>query len=65
MILATAVPAVLTGDQLAAAKEQLLGGLGWDGPVHEISAVTGKGTQALGQAVMQYLDALDDPPALC
>lgn len=56
---------LLTGDQLAAAREQLLGELGWDGPVHEISAVTGKGTQALGQAVMQYLDALDDPLALC
>ena len=56
---------LLSGDQLAAAREQLLGELGWDGPVHEISAVTGKGTQALGQAVMQYLDALDDPLALC
>ena len=56
---------LLTGDQLAAVKEQLLGELGWDGPVPEISAVTGKGIPELGQAVMQYLDALDDPLALC
>jgi GTP-binding protein len=49
---------LLASEQLAAAKDQLLGELGWDGPVYEVSAVTGEGTEALGQAVMQYLEAL-------
>jgi GTP-binding protein len=52
---------LLAGDQLVAAKDQLLGELDWDGPVYEVSAATGKGTEALGQAVMQYLDGLADP----
>ncbi len=46
------------GEQLAAAKKQLLGELDWNGPVYEVSAVTGKGTEALGQAVMQFLEKL-------
>jgi len=36
----------------------LLGELDWDGSVFEVSAVTGAGTGALGQAVMQYLEKL-------
>ena len=48
---------LLAGDQLAAAKERLLGELDWVGPVYEVSAVSGEGTKTLGQAVMQYLDA--------
>jgi len=52
---------LMTGDQLVATKDQLLGELDWDGPVYEVSAATGKGTEALGQAVMQYLDGLADP----
>ena len=52
---------LVTGDQLVAAKDQLLGELDWDGPVYEVSAATGKGTEALGQSVMQYLDGLADP----
>ena len=52
---------LVTGDQLVAAKDQLLGELDWDGPVYEVSAATGKGTEALGQSVMQYLDGLVDP----
>jgi len=52
---------LMTGDQLVAAKDQLLGELDWDGPVYEVSAATGKGTEALGQSVMQYLDGLVDP----
>jgi GTP-binding protein len=47
---------LMTGDQLVAAKDQLLGGLDWDGPVYEVSAVTGEGTEALGQAVVQFLE---------
>ena len=49
---------LITGEQLAAAKERLLGELDWDGSVFEVSAVTGAGTGALGQAVMQYLEKL-------
>jgi GTP-binding protein len=49
---------LLAADQLAAAKERLLGELDWDGPVYEVSAVSGEGTETLGQAIMQYLDAL-------
>lgn len=51
---------LLAGDQLVAAKNQLLGELDWDGPVYEVSAVTGAGTEALGQALMRYLDGLAD-----
>ena len=54
---------LLAVDQLAAAKERLLGELGWDGPVYEVSAVSGEGTETLGQAVMQYLDASANPEA--
>ena len=49
---------LMTGEQLAAARERLLGELDWDGPVFEVSAVTGKGTEALGQAVVQFLEKL-------
>jgi len=52
---------LLAGDQLVAVRDQLLGELDWDGPVYELSAVTGEGTEALGQAVMRYLDGLADP----
>ncbi|MCX8006398.1 MAG: 50S ribosome-binding GTPase, partial [Burkholderiaceae bacterium] len=33
-------------------------GLGWDGPVHAVSALTGEGCQPLVQAIMAHLDAL-------
>lgn len=49
---------LLAEDRLEATKKELLSELGWGGPVFEISAVTGKGTDSLGQAVMQYLEAL-------
>ena len=49
---------LITGEQLAAAKERLLGELDWDGPVYQVSAVTGQGTEALGQAVVQFLEKL-------
>jgi GTP-binding protein len=49
---------LVASEQLATEKNRLLEELGWDGPVYEISAATGKGTDALGQAIMQYLDAL-------
>jgi GTP-binding protein len=49
---------LLPAEQLAAAKKQLLGELDWTGPVYEVSAVTGEGTESLGQAVMQFLEIL-------
>jgi len=48
----------MSDDQLAAAKDRLFGELDWDGPVYEVSAVTGEGTVALGQAVVQFLERL-------
>ena len=50
---------LLNDDDLAAARERLLGDLGWSGPVFEVSAATGQGTEALGQAVMQQLELID------
>ena len=40
------------------AKEMLLEQLEWDGPVFEVSAATGEGTEALGQAIMQELESI-------
>ena len=50
---------LLNDEDLAAARERLLGDLGWSGPVFEVSAATGQGTEALGQAVMQQLELID------
>jgi len=36
----------------------LLDHLQWDGPVFEVSAATGAGTDQLGQAVMQELERI-------
>jgi GTP-binding protein len=47
---------LLSSDDLAAARKTLLDELQWDGPVYEVSAATGAGTEALGQAVMQALE---------
>jgi len=38
----------------------LLEQLQWDGPVFEVSAATGAGTEELGQAVMQELERLTE-----
>ena len=38
------------------AKENLLKELSWEGPVFEVSAATGEGTEKLGKAIMQKLD---------
>jgi len=43
-------------DARADALEALTRELGWEGPVFLVSAETGEGTEALGQAVMQQLD---------
>ena len=47
---------LLAEDDLAVARDLLLEELGWDGPVFEVSAATGAGTEALGHAVMQALE---------
>ena len=49
---------LMTGEQIAAAKERLLSNLDWNGPVYKVSAANGEGTAELGQAVMQYLEKL-------
>ena len=51
---------LLDEDQRAAARENLLAGLEWDGPVFEVSAATGEGTESLAQAVMRELEDGDD-----
>ena len=51
---------LMTADDLAVAREALLQELDWSGPVFDISAATGDGTKALGQAVMRELEALGE-----
>ena len=46
-------------EDLVVAREMLLEELDWNGPVFEVSAATGAGTEALGQAVMQQLELID------
>ena len=54
---------LLSDDDLEVAREMLLDELGWDGPVYEVSAATGAGTEALGHAVIQALDELEEGEA--
>ena len=49
---------LLDDEALALAKDGLLEKLEWNGPVFEVSAATGEGTEALGYAVMQELEAI-------
>ena len=51
---------LLAADDLELAKDKLLSELDWTGPVFLLSAETGEGTEALGQAVMRALEALTD-----
>jgi GTP-binding protein len=52
---------LLDDDDRAAAREKLLADLNWDGPVFEVSAATGEGTEALGQAIVRELESLQEP----
>jgi len=52
---------LLDDDDRAAARQKLLECLAWDGPVFEVSAATGEGTGALGQAIVRELDSLQAP----
>ena len=52
---------LLDDDDRAAAREKLLADLNWDGPVFEVSAATGEGTDALAQAIVRELETLQEP----
>jgi len=54
---------LLSGDDQRVASEMLLDELQWDGPVFDVSAATGAGTDALAQAIMQKLENNDDESA--
>ncbi len=47
---------LLDGETLALMKQELLEKLAWQGPVFEVSAATGEGTEALAKAVMRELE---------
>ena len=47
---------LLNAEDLGMAREKLLAGLNWTGPVLEVSAATGEGTNALAKEVMKHLD---------
>ncbi len=51
---------LLTDDDVALARKNILDQLGWDGPVFETSAVSGDGTESLAQAVMRELENMGD-----
>src|SRR5210317_2163206 len=51
---------LLSEDDLAVAKEMLLEELDLNGPVFEVSAATGAGTEALGHAVIQALEEIEE-----
>jgi len=50
---------LLSDEDLPVARDMLLEALQWTGPVFEVSAATGAGTEELGQAVMQQLELTD------
>ena len=47
---------LLDDEARQAARDELTTALEWDGPVFEVSAATGEGTEALAQAVMRSLE---------
>ena len=50
---------LLAPDVLAIRRKELLKKLAWSGPVFAVSAVTGEGTESLGQAVIRHLEEAD------
>lgn len=50
---------LLAEDQLASVVDELVTRLEWDGPVYQISAATGRGTESLAQAVMREIEVMD------
>lgn len=51
---------LLPADDLGVVKDMLLSELDWKGPVFLVSAETGEGTDALGQAVMRWMEEMDE-----
>ncbi len=51
---------LLAADVLKERCDALLETLAWDGPVFEISAATGEGTEALGQSIMRELEQFEE-----
>jgi GTP-binding protein len=49
---------LLDEEDRVAAREKLVADLGWEGPVFEVSAATGEGTEALGKAIIRELESL-------
>ena len=54
---------LLPEDAVADARNGLVAELGWSGPVFEISAATGAGTEQLAQAVIRELERMDERKA--
>ena len=54
---------LLSDEDQEVARQMLLDELEWDGPVFEVSAATGEGTEALGHAVIQALEELEEEEA--
>lgn len=51
---------LLPEDERQSRRDSLLAALEWDGPVFEVSAATGEGTESLGQAVMRALESAQE-----
>ncbi|MCI0517804.1 MAG: GTPase ObgE [Woeseiaceae bacterium] len=49
---------LLQQDGVSRARSEMLGILGWEGPVFEVSALTGQGTRELATAVMRELERM-------
>ena len=47
---------LLTPEEFAERREAVLSALEWEGPVYEISAISGEGTQRLCQDMMELLE---------
>ena len=50
---------LVLAEERAAVRNDLLEKLHWQGPVFEVSAITGEGTREVGQAVMRELEAMN------
>lgn len=49
---------LLPAAEVSSAVDTLVRGLGWDGPVYAVSALSGRGTGELAQGVMRYLEGV-------
>ena len=54
---------LLASDQRAEQRQALLDDLGWDGPVFDISAITGEGTEKLAQTIMLEFERINEEEA--